>query len=216
MSIEHHPPDAMLAAFAAGTLDHGEHVALATHLVSCARCRAFARDMEQVGGVLMTELSPAAMPSGSFAKVQARLTEASPDRRVASPETVTSTELAGLPGFLRRYRFGNWTWVAPSVHLRRIMLPHASDTRVFLLRSGPGTRMLEHTHTGVEMTCVLSGAFRQGGGYFGPGDFDLGDETNDHRPVVEPGKDCICLVAMRGTLRLKGVIGRLVQPFIHL
>ena len=33
MSIEHHPTDSMLAAFAAGTLDHGQHIAIATHLV---------------------------------------------------------------------------------------------------------------------------------------------------------------------------------------
>ena len=66
------------------------------------------------------------------------------------------------------------------------------------------------------MTCVLAGAFRHTGGQFGPGDFDLGDETIDHRPVVDAGADCLCLVAIQGELRLKGVIGQLVQPFIHL
>ena len=71
------------------------------------------------------------------------------------------TEIPGLPKFVRSYQFGNWKWIAPSVHLRPIVLPYASDTRVFLLRSGPGTRMLEHAHTGFEMTCVLSGAFSQ-------------------------------------------------------
>jgi putative transcriptional regulator len=87
---------------------------------------------------------------------------------------------------------------------------------VFLLRSGPGTRMLEHAHTGFEMTCVLSGAFSQAGAHFGPGDFDLGDETVDHEPVVDKGQDCICLVAMQGNLRLKGLLGRIVQPFVRL
>jgi putative transcriptional regulator len=76
--------------------------------------------------------------------------------------------------------------------------------------------MLQHTHTGIEMTCVLSGAFRQEGAHYGPGDFDLGDETIDHQPVVELGQDCICLVAMLGDLQLKGLIGRVVQPFIRL
>ena len=40
MTIEHHPDDSMLLAFAAGTLDHGQHAAIATHLVSCPHCRA--------------------------------------------------------------------------------------------------------------------------------------------------------------------------------
>ena len=76
--------------------------------------------------------------------------------------------------------------------------------------------MLRHTHTALEMTCVLTGAFHHAGGRFGPGDFDLGDETVHHEPHVDDGEDCVCLVAMQGQLRLEGLIGRLVQPFVRL
>jgi putative transcriptional regulator len=216
MSIEHHPTDSMLAAFAAGTLDHGQHVAIATHLVSCSQCRSFMRSMEHVGGSVLTSLPPAAMSSEALAKVEARLNEpVLPAAAYISP-TVPETEVPGLPKFVRRYGFGNWKWIAPSVHVRPIILPYDSDTRVFLLKSGPGTKMLEHTHTGIEMTCVLSGAFSQDGDHYGPGDFDLGDETIEHQPVVEPGQDCVCLVAMQGKLRLNGLLGRIMQPFVRL
>jgi putative transcriptional regulator len=214
MSIEHHPTDSLLAAFAAGTLDHGQHIAIATHLVACPQCRTFMRSMEQVGGAVLTSLPPAVMANGALAAVEARLNE--PVEPAAADITVPETEIAGLPKFVRRYQFGNWQWVAPAVHLRRIMLPYASDTRVFLLKSGPGTKMLEHAHTGFEMTCVLSGAFSQGGAHFRPGDFDLGDETVDHKPVVDSGEDCVCLVAMQGSLRLNGLLGRIMQPFVRL
>ena len=216
MSIEHHPTDSMLAAFAAGTLDHGQHVAIATHLVACSQCRTFMRSMEKVGGAVLTSLMPASMSNDALAKVEAQLNEPVRPAAAATVPTVPETEVPGLPKFLRRYRFGNWKWIAPSVHLRPIILPYASGTRVFLLKSGPGTKMLEHTHTGIEMTCVLSGAFSQDGGHYGPGDFDLGDETIDHLPVVEPGQDCVCLVAMQGELRLNGLIGRIIQPFVRL
>ena len=216
MSIEHHPTDSLLAAFAAGTLDHGQHIAIATHLVSCPQCRTFMRSMEQVGGAVLTSLPPAAMAAGALAAVEARLNEPVRPASAKMTPTVPETEVPGLPKFVRRYRFGNWKWVAPSVHLRRIMLPYASDTRVFLLKSGPGTKMLEHAHTGFEMTCVLSGAFSQGGVHFGPGDFDLGDETVNHEPVVDSGQDCVCLVAMQGNLRLNGLLGRIMQPFVRL
>ncbi len=66
------------------------------------------------------------------------------------------------------------------------------------------------------MTCVLSGAFRHDSGHFGPGDFDLGDETVDHQPIVDDGQDCVCLVAMQGELRLNGLLGRMMQPFVRL
>ncbi|NWG24395.1 MAG: cupin domain-containing protein [Pseudorhodoplanes sp.] len=217
MSIEHHPDDLMLAGFAAGTLDHGQHVAIATHLAACPKCRDFVRVLEQTGGAMLSRLPPAPMSSTAFEHIQSRLTEPmSPAPIALSPASVSESEIPGLPEFVRRYRFGKWIWVAPSVHMRPILLPHPSDTRVFLLRSGSGTKMLEHSHSGVEMTCVLSGAFRHEGGRFGPGDFDFGDDTVDHQPVVDDGQECICLVAMQGELRLNGLVGRLIQPFLRL
>ncbi len=216
MSIEHHPPDEMLAAFTAGTLDHGQHIAVATHLVACRQCRSFVRSMEQVGGAVLTELPPAAMSNRALADAEARLNESARPSVVQTPPFLAETEIPGLPKFVRHYRFGTWKWIAPSVHLRPIELPYASGTRVFLLKAGPGTKMLQHTHTGIEMTCVLSGAFSQDGDHYGPGDFDLGDESIDHRPLVEQAQDCICLVAMQGELRLKGLVGRIMQPFVRL
>jgi putative transcriptional regulator len=216
MSIQHHPDDTLLSAFAAGTLDLGQHTAIATHLLACPRCRAFVQAMERVGGAVMANLQATPMASGALAAVEARLGEAAPQRPVDAAPTVPATEVPGLPKFVRRYQFGPWKWIAPSVHVRPIVLPEASDTRVFLLRSGPGTKMLQHTHTGIEMTCVLSGAFRHDGGHYGPGDFDLGDETVDHLPIVDADADCVCLVAMQGKLRLNGLIGRLIQPFVRL
>jgi putative transcriptional regulator len=121
-----------------------------------------------------------------------------------------------LPRFVKRYIFRPWRRVAPRVSLRPIDLPEPSPTRVFLLRSAPGTRLLQHDHTGLEMTCILSGAFVHEGGRFGPGDFDFGDPSIAHEPRVEPGDDCICLVAMQGDLKLRGLLGRLLQPFVRL
>jgi putative transcriptional regulator len=218
MTIRHHPSDELLTAFAAGTLDPGAHVAVATHLVACPRCRAWTRAMEQVGAALLEKLPPAPMSAGALAGLEARLNEppqsAKPAAATATPSA--TDEVAGLPIFMRRYPAGRWKWIAPGVCLRPIGLPAASDTRVFLLRAGPGTKLLQHSHTGLEMTCVLTGAFTHEGGRFGPGDFDLGDETVDHQPIVDAGEACICLIAMQGGLRLNGIIGRLMQPFIRL
>jgi putative transcriptional regulator len=215
MTIQHHPSDVTLAAFAAGTLDQGQRMAIATHVDGCARCRAFVRAMEHVGGIVLDRLPPAAMTVGSLARVMGRLDEPAP-RAIRVPPPSDLDDIPGLPDIVRRCRAGDWKWIAPGVRLRPIMLPQPSPTRVFLLKAAPGTRMLQHSHTELEMTCVLTGAFRHEGGRFGPGDFDLGDEEVDHRPLVEQGEDCICLVAMRGELRLSGLMGRLMQPFVRL
>jgi putative transcriptional regulator len=219
MTITHHPDDALLTAFAAGTLDLGQHVAIATHLASCPHCRSFVQAMEQVGGSVLDSLPPSTMASNALARVEARLSNrpaAEEAKADAATRPATDPDTSGLPKFVQRYQLGRWQWIAPRVHLRPIALPVPSETRVFLLRSGPRTRMLEHSHTGIEMTCVLKGAFRHDGGHFGPGDFDLGDENVEHRPIVDATEDCVCLVAMVGDLRLNGLIGRLMQPFVRL
>ena len=55
MSINHHPHDEILAAYAAGALDLGQRVAVATHLATCPRCRDWTRSMERVGGALLAD-----------------------------------------------------------------------------------------------------------------------------------------------------------------
>lgn len=216
MSIRHHPPDEMLTAFAAGTLDLGQHVALATHLVGCPQCRTMVRAMEQVGGAMLDRLPQAEMSAGAFAAVEARLGEGVPSAGVAPASVAGFRDIPGLPPFVRQYGDHSWKWIAPKVHFRPIELPRPSDTRVFLLRSKPGTKMVEHTHTGFELTCVLSGSFAHDGGHFGPGDFDFGDGSDDHDVAINSSEDCICLVAMQGDLKLHGMIGRLLQPLIRL
>jgi len=217
MSIRHHPPEELLTAFAAGRLDLGQHVAIATHLVGCHHCRAMVRAIEQVGGTMIDRLPPEQMSPGAFAAVAARLGEGAP-KAVAAParSAVGFRDITGLPPFVRGYGDGSWKWIAPKVHFRPIELPRPSETRVFLLRSKPGTKMVEHTHTGFEMTCVLSGSFAHEGGHFGPGDFDFGDGSDDHDVMIDSSEDCICLVAMQGELKLHGMIGRLLQPLIRL
>ena len=217
MTISHHPPDELLTTFAAGTLDLGQHVAVATHLAGCPHCRAMVRAMEQVGGAVIERLPPSEMSPGAFAAVEARLSgSAGKAAATPAPSAAGFRDIPDLPRFVRQCRDSSWKWIAPKVHFRPIGLPRPSETRVFLLRSKPGTKMVEHTHTGFEMTCVLSGSFAHDGGHFGPGDFDFGDGSDDHDVVVDSAEDCICLVAMQGDLKLHGMIGRLLQPLVRM
>ena len=213
-TIIHHPDEALLAAYAAGSLDLGEHVAIATHLAGCAHCRAWARSLERVGGALLDEEPPAALADGALQRALARLDEPAPASALAA--SVLSNAPQQLPRFVRSYAFGPWRRVAPRISVRPIRLPEPSPTRVFLLKSAPGAKLVQHEHTGLEMTCVLSGAFSHEAGRFGPGDFDLGDPAIAHEPHIEAGVDCVCLVAMQGDLRFRGFIGRLMQPFVRL
>ena len=213
MTIEHHPPEELLARFAAGRLDQAEHIVMSAHVSMCARCRRFVAAFERLGGAALEAAEPAALAAGAFDAVMARIGDGEaaptvPRRRRA--------EDAGLPKVLDRYDIGRIRRIAPGLSMRPIMIPGAGRSRAFLLRSEPGTHMLERTHTETELTCVLEGSFSHEGGHFGPGDFDLGDDTVDHRPIVGADMPCVCLVAMSGKLRINGFLGRLIEPFIRL
>jgi len=216
MSIQHHPSEALLSGFAGGTLDLGQHVAIATHLKGCSQWANWVRTLECAGGIFLADMPPSEMSSGAFARVQARLNEPV-DAREATQAALPAAlaALKGLPALLHSYQSSPWKWLAPRMYFAPIRLPEASETRVFLLRSGPGTKLLEHKHIGAEMTCVLQGGFSHEGGRYGPGDFDFADASINHRVFVEPNEDCVCLIAMKGNLRLKGLIGRLMQPLVH-
>ena len=214
MTIEHHPDEELLAAYAAGALDLGQHVAIATHLAACEACRAWVRALERVGGALIADASPAALAPGALERCFERLHMPPPPAPQARAACMDAPRT--LPGFVKRYEFGPWRRVAPRVSMRPILLPEPTPTRVFLLKAGAGARLIEHAHTGLEMTCVLTGAFRHEGGRYGPGDFDFGDGSVRHEPEIEAGEDCVSLVAMQGELRWQGILGRLLQPFIRL
>jgi putative transcriptional regulator len=214
MTIVHHPDDELLAAYAAGLPDLGQHVAIATHLAACGACRNWVRTLESVAGALMAQASPSALPAAALERAFRRLDAlAMPAPEARRPCADASKN---LPRFVKRYDFGPWRRVAPRVSLRPILLPEPTPTRVFLLKAAAGTKLVEHAHTGFEMTCVLTGAFRHEGGRYGPGDFDFGDSAVRHQPQIEAGEDCVSLVAMQGELRWQGILGRLLQPFIRL
>jgi putative transcriptional regulator len=215
MTIARHPQEELLAAFAAGKLDAGEHLVVAVHASQCPACRRFVRAVEAIGGTAVESAEPVAMSKGSFEAVMAKVERAPPKMRAPQPAH-HAVEDDDLPELLKHYRIGRRRRIAPGVSLRPIDLPGNGKSRAFLLKSGPGTRMLEHTHNGIELTCVIKGSFSHVSGTFGPGDFDFGDEAVDHQPLVGEGEPCLCLVAMTGDLRMNGFFGRLISPFVRL
>jgi putative transcriptional regulator len=183
----------------------------------CGECREFVAAMEEAGGQMLSTVEPVAMPEGALELALARLTHEQPrapvTRRKASPlAAVWQPEKNELLG----YDLGPWRWVSPGLHYRSVKVPASSDTRVFMLKARPGLKIPQHKHTGIELTCVLSGAFIHEGGRYAAGDCDDADQDIDHSPVIDEGEPCICLVAMQGQIKMTGMLGRLIQPLIRI
>ena len=122
MSVTHHPSPELLAGFAAGTLDAGEHLAIAVHASGCSACRRLIRAVEGIGGSTLDAIEPAAMKAGAFEAVMAKL-DRSP-RQPSAPAASFADD--DLPEILRHYRIGRRRWVAPGVSMRPIELPGRS------------------------------------------------------------------------------------------
>jgi putative transcriptional regulator len=209
MTITHHPSDETLAAFASGSLDEARSVVVAAHVALCARCRSTMAALEQFGGALLEQAEAAPLLAESLDAALARI-------GTVAPAALAPRTTADYPEVLAPYGVGPWKWIGRGLYWRNAEVPSSDGTRVFMLKAAPGSAMPHHGHSGTEWTCVLEGAFRHDLGRFGPGDFDEADDAVEHRPFVEQGAACVCLVALHGTLELRGWIGKLLQPFVRL
>jgi putative transcriptional regulator len=211
MTIKHHPTDATLGAFAAGTLDRARALVVATHVSLCGDCGKAAAAFECVAGEMLRALPPAEMKTDALTDALARLDDSAPS---AAPPSRRADDIR-LPAPLAAYQRGSWRWLGRGIEYCAVDVPDNKDGRVFLLKAAPGTRLPHHKHTGTEWTCVIQGAFSHEGGYFAAGDFDEADESIEHHPSVEAGGICICLVALHGKVQLQGWVGRLLQPLLR-
>ncbi|HTC02369.1 MAG TPA: ChrR family anti-sigma-E factor [Xanthobacteraceae bacterium] len=212
MTIIHHPSDATLAAFASGTLDEARGIVVAAHLSLCAQCRGAVQAFEEVGGVLLGDVEPAAMSAGALQRAMAALGPLD----IVAPAIRGAGAASDLPAPLSHYAVGRWRWIGRGVQWRPVEVASHEGVRVFMLKAAPGTKLPRHRHTGTEWTCVFDGAFSHALGRYGAGDFDEADESVEHDPVVDAAHGCVCLVALQGHIELQGWLGRLIQPFVRI
>ncbi|MEZ6023667.1 MAG: ChrR family anti-sigma-E factor [Hyphomonadaceae bacterium] len=204
MSPRHHPSADVLAAYTAGTLEPGFGLVVGAHVEGCAQCRAQVAAMEAASGDALDALPQAEMGADALALTLAKLEAAPAPVAQAAPDTRPLLER--LP--LKRRK-----WVAPGVWVAAVDTPHAADNRVYVLSVAAGMPTARHEHSGAEFCTVISGAFHDETGRYGPGDFAATDDDVNHQPIVDGDEPCVCLFATEGRLKPQGVLGRLAFAF---
>lgn len=213
-TIKHHLTDALLMSYAAGTLDEGFSLVVATHISVCDECRARLESFEAVGGTMVDECEAIALSEDSLDATLA-LIDAMDAAPASSPRIAPKDNVFPMP--LQEYVGGdldavNWRPVAGGV--MQAVLKTGGAGKVRLLSIPGGTAMPDHGHRGLELTMVLKGAFEDEDGYFGRGDIEVANEDMHHTPVAVAGEDCICLAATDAPLRFKGLMPRIAQRFV--
>jgi len=206
MSTIHRASDETLAAFAAGRLDEGLSLVVAAHVELDGQSRRRLQEFHAIQGGLLDAAEPVAMTAGPR----------DPAEQQPLPDASVASRLAedDLPQALRPYALGPWRPIGIRIAMRRVDV-QGSESRVFMLRAGPGIALPHHKHTGLEWTTILSGAYEHEYGRYAAGDFDEADAEHDHTPRVDPVAGCTCLVAMTGKVLLQGWLGRLLQPLVR-
>jgi len=209
-AINHHVPDAMLAAYAAGTLPYAFAVAVASHVSLCAQCRVALEAHQAVGGAVLETADAVAVSSSLKDSILARLDDP------FTPEPVY--ERSGIypgPGIEAMQRRAP-KWKKLGMGVRQDILSADAHGSVRLLYIPPGQAVPDHSHNGLEMTLVLQGSFSDATGHFGVGDIEIADETLEHTPVADQGDACICLAATDARLRFNALMPRLLQPLFRI
>lgn len=211
--IQHHLTDSLLMSYAAGTLDEGFSLVVATHVSLCDECRARLESFEAVGGALVEDCGEEAVSEDAleavFALIDAAPEVAAKPRRAAAGSVFPAPLQEYVGGDLDKVR-----WRSIGGGVKQAVLNTRGADKVRLLSIPGGMAMPDHGHGGLELTMVLKGAFEDQDGYFGRGDVEVADEHLHHTPVAVHGEECICLAATDAPLKFKGLMPRLAQPFL--
>jgi putative transcriptional regulator len=174
--------EALLGAFAAGTLAEPFAVLVASH-----------RQMK------------------ADDRLPAALADALRPRRTISvlSEMEALMPLALRAYVARHLGAPNWRTILPGIKQCRI--PGDARADASFLRCRPGSAIPAHTHGGLEAVLVLQGGFSDAHGHYVRGDIAVADPTIDHRPVADPDEECIIFIVQEAQLKLTGPFGRIIQ-----
>jgi len=214
-SIKHHLNDAVLMAYAAGTLPEAFNLMVASHISLCDTCRANAESFDAIGGEILDNNCDAAVSEESLADTLA-LIDGGAVEAVSPPAYIADSV---LPGPIQSYIGGDLSavhWKPVGMGVKQAILPTSKDASARLLMIPAGTAMPDHGHHGKEMTMVLKGAFQDDDEYFARGDVEIADSDLHHTPVADIHEDCVCLAVTDAPLQFDKLLPKIAQRFLRI
>ena len=217
MPITHHADDATLMSYAAGTLSEALSAVVASHVALCPQCRSELATMDDVGAMLLC-----ALPGSALLNAPPRTPTVTRGSSDEGDHVLAAIEHAGdVPRPLSRIvgsdlssvqwkRLGFGVWHLP------LPLSNGAKGDLRLIKVAPGQAMPEHGHGGSELSLILAGSYIDQLGRFGVGDLADLDDGVEHQPLADKETGCICLIASEQKARFKGLLARIVQPFVGL
>lgn len=208
--IAHHTSDALLAAYAAGSLPHAFAVVVASHVSLCDQCRAALQAHQSVGGAVLEASGEIAVSDALKSDILGQL-----DTPVRAAPVYRRSGIYPGP-VMEALKGQSPRWKMLGMGVRQSILSANQHGSVRLLFIPPGQAVPDHSHNGLELTLVLQGSFTDETGCFGVGDLEIANEDLDHTPVADAGVACICLAATDAPLRFNALMPRLLQRLFRI
>jgi putative transcriptional regulator len=217
MTANHHPQPETLISYVAGALPNSISCVIACHIALCEECADRAGWLGMVGGIMLKNLATAPADNATMERMAARFSaERLPPRKLEDDPAPKIDPL--LPPPLARYLgiAGEdipWKTVVRGVRQYWVKLPKGCG-QMRLLRLAPKKLLLEHTHTGMELTLVIKGIYGDHTGDYGPGDVIESEEGSVHQPGSSGEEECVCLIGSERTPHYSRLIARLLRPIL--
>ena len=214
MNETQHPASGWLMDYACGHLSPAFDIVIATHLLSCAGCRADLRCAERLAAGVM--FNAGTLPPQLHADdilSSTREVPAMPAWRV-SGDVSSAPDLTALAGGYLSLGEPALRWRGVGGGVAVAKLRSGDGDRLWLLRAQPGAVLPRHSHSGSELTVVLQGAYVIDEQVYSVGDLEDADENTTHQPIVTTRAECLCLAATTGPLKFSGWGARLAQRYL--
>lgn len=225
MNVQRHPDADLLVEYSSGSLSPAMCVSVSAHMHFCDSCRDENQRLTEIGGSLLSEVTPETLSISAlddvFSKIDTDSDVVEPasvnglSQGAESTTTDASGELRSLPAMIQKLipaNEPNWKFLSPSLRAAAIPVGETScELALHKIKAGGSTPT--HDHNGREVIVVLKGSFSDDDGIYSQGDFIVHHPGEVHRPQASQNEECICLSVLEAPLRLTGVFHRLLNPF---
>lgn len=214
---KHIAPEAYFLDYVAGTLNPSDNLVIETHIDLNDQARRVAHDYFAIGGALL-DSTQCAQESLSQSCLDSLLNRLDHDEEDADEATTIANSDILCPQPLKAFidkDFDKLEWVKLMNGVYHFPLETGCQiSKARLMMIEPGRAVPEHAHDGPELTLVLRGAFQDQGDIYNSGDLAAIMDHEPHTPAAYGDEVCFCLASNTKGVRLTGLIGRLLNPFI--
>lgn len=208
----HHPDEALIYQFAKGSLEESFNLIISTHIHSCPKCQSKIAEAEDICGYFFSQLPKEAVDNtlsdeDTFDKLWKNISESENTVLHSSPVSKPSIKRSPLENYLERNQ-SRLEKKSSFSNITETILPlSGNDIRVSIMEIGAAVEIPQHTHTGYEMTQIISGGFYDQKGSYHAGDMTIKDSNDFHAPKIFDDEPCKCLVVRCGSLKFTGSMG---------